>query len=89
MKKITVFALILALIFSLSACGRRREEKETTPAQTTAPTTAPTTEPITVPTLPDMTMPSENIPDPTVDSNSTTPTDGENSNDTTDATENR
>ena len=75
MKRTAVFALILTLIFCLSACGGRQEERDTTPNTTNAPATEPTSEPITVPTLPDMTMPSENIPDPTVDSNSTQPSD--------------
>lgn len=66
MKKTTVFALVLMLIFCLSACRARNTQKESAPAGTT--------QPITVPSLPDMTMPSENIPDPTVDSHSTTPT---------------
>lgn len=77
MKKTAIFTLILALIFSMSACGRRRDNRETTPSTTSSPTTESTSDPITVPTLPDMTMPSENIPDPTVDSNSTQPTDEE------------
>lgn len=74
MKKFTVIALVLVLTVSLAACGRRRNE----PTETTRDTT-----PITVPTVPDMTMPSSNIPDPTVDSNSTTATDDTRSTETT------
>ena len=66
MKKSIIFSLVLMLVFCLSACRNRNAQKESTPSGTT--------QPITVPTLPDMTMPSENIPDPTVDSHSTTPT---------------
>ena len=69
---ITIVALLLAVF--LSACGcTNRVNDVTTP--TTKPTTAPTTEPIV--SMPDMTVPSTNIPDPTVDSNSTMSTDGE------------
>lgn len=64
MKKFSVIALVLALTLSLGACGRRKNN-----SVTTTPTKDST--PITVPTMPDMTMPSTNIPDPTVDSNST------------------
>ena len=66
MKKI--FALVPArlLIASLAGCGRNDAEPETEPSQIITPSTTP----ITVPTLPDMTMPSSNIPDPTVNSNS-------------------
>ena len=67
MKKLSVIALIIVMALSLGACGRKKQE----PIQTTGDTT-----PMTVPTMPDMTMPTSNIPDPTVDSNSTMSTDG-------------
>ena len=73
MKRFTTIALIATLIFCISACGKKEQRKETTPSGTT--------QPITVPTMPDMTMPSTNIPDPTVESHSTTPTMGENESD--------
>ena len=66
MKKFFVIALALALTLSMGACGRRKQ----TPTQATRDTA-----PITVPTTPTMTMPTSNIPDPTVDSNSTMSTD--------------
>ena len=65
MKKFAVIAVALAMVLSFSACGRNKNQP-TTPSRDT--------QPITVPTMPDMTMPSTNIPDPTVDSNSTMPT---------------
>lgn len=77
MKKFSVIALVLVLTISLAACGRRANR----PTEATRDTT-----PITVPTVPDMTMPSTNIPDPTVDSNSTTGTDGTRSTETTGTT---
>lgn len=80
MKKIAAIALVLVLILTMAACGRRRNNA----AETTRDTM-----PITVPTMPDMTMPSSNIPDPTVDSNSTMPTDGTNTTDTTGVAANR
>lgn len=67
MKKLFVIALALALTLSMGACGRRKQ----TPTEATRDTA-----PITVPTTPTMTMPTSNIPDPTVDSNSTMGTDG-------------
>ena len=66
MKKIFALVPALLLIASLAGCGRNNAEPETEPSQSITPSTIP----ITVPTLPDMTMPSSNIPDPTVDSNS-------------------
>lgn len=76
MKKFGMIAMALILTLSLCACGRRNNSEPTTPtvpkqpttAPTAAPTTAPTTEPTVMPDLPDM---DTNIPDPTVDSNST------------------
>ena len=67
MKEISVIALVIVLTLSLGACGRKKQE----PTQTTRDTA-----PMTVPTMPDMTTPTSNIPDPTVDSNSTMSTDG-------------
>ena len=67
MKKFSVIALVLVLAVSMCACGKRNNE----PTRTTRDTT-----PTTVPTVPTVTMPSTNIPDPTVDSNSTMGTDG-------------
>ena len=72
MKKFTLFAFILMLIIGLSACGRNEMEPSSAPSTTgsTETTTEATSEPITVPSMPDMTLPSSNVPDPTVDSNS-------------------
>lgn len=65
MKKI--YALMLALLLlGLTGCGRNDAEPETEPSKVTEPST----EPITVPTVPDKTMPSSNIPDPSVESHS-------------------
>lgn len=79
MKKFGMIAMALILTLSLCACRRRDPSETTTPtttqpttAPTTAPATAPTTEPTVMPDLPDM---DTNIPDPTVDSNSTDETD--------------
>lgn len=60
MKKLCALMLAMLILAALAGCGRKHEE----------PKTQPSTEPITIPTVPDMTMPSSNIPDPTVDSNS-------------------
>jgi len=73
MKRFTAIALIVTLIFCVSACRKKEQQKETAPSGTT--------QPITVPTMPDMTVPSTNIPDPTVESHSTTPTMDENESD--------
>ena len=62
MKKFAVIVMSLVMVLSFSACGRNNKQP-TTPSRDT--------QPITVPTESDMTMPSTNIPDPTVDSNST------------------
>ena len=69
MKKIIVFTLVLIIMASLCAC-RKENNTQTTAATETQ---APSTEPVTIPSMPDMTMPSSNIPDPTVDSNSGNP----------------
>ena len=74
MKKIILPAIILAVVFSFSGCGRRNEENMQ-PSETT--------QPITVPTLPDATLPSSNIPDPSVESNSTMPNQDETTTTTT------
>ena len=63
MKTNAIIALALAVTFCFAGCGRNKPEE----TQATEPAT---TAPITVPTMPDMTIPSENIPDPTVESNS-------------------
>lgn len=63
MKKNAIIALALAVTLCFAGCGRNKPEE----SQATEPAT---TAPITVPSMPEMTMPSENIPDPTVDSNS-------------------
>ena len=62
MKKLGILALVFALLFSLSACRRKEQSK---PTETTPVTTAPSVIPEMDPTL------ETNIPDPTVDSNST------------------
>ena len=81
MKKFAIIATALAMVLSFSACGKNKNQP-TTPSRAT--------QPITVPTKPDMTMPSTNIPDPTVDSNSTMPTgDTGNTNSTTGTAANR
>lgn len=71
MKKYGIFALVLVLVLSLAACGRRKNQ-ETTPS-TMAPTIiSPTT--ILDPTIMDPTL-DTNIPDPNVDTHMTDPTD--------------
>lgn len=69
MKKFGIIALTLVLTFALSAC-RRGDDKETTIPPETA--SRATTVPTTIDTMPiiDPTI-GTNIPDPTVDSNST------------------
>ena len=68
MKKCIAILLAALLTLSLAACRRNAEE------------TTPTTDPITIPlpetTIPTITMPSmgPNIPDPTVNDNSTNDT---------------
>ena len=62
MKKFTIFALVMVLIFTFTACGR----KNNTPTETKPVTTQPATEEMTLPTI-DPTM-GTNIPDPEVDS---------------------
>ena len=65
MKKISILALTLMMIFSMIGCRRK---EETRPTQTTPPATQEVTTPSIMPTI-DPTM-GTNIPDPTVDSNS-------------------
>ena len=64
MKRIGVFALIFTMLFSLCAC-RRKEEPKPTETRPVATEPAPTVMPEMDPTI------GTNIPDPTVDSNST------------------
>lgn len=78
MKKFSAFTLALVLAVALCACGRRQDDaptNNTTEPTTTEPATMPpvTTEPATTaPTIiPDMPELDTNVPDPTVDSNST------------------
>ncbi len=80
MKKFGMLALTVILVLSLCACGRRDNRNPTTEPTTIAPTTTPattapattapaTTEaPTVMPDIPDM---ETNIPDPTVNDNST------------------
>ena len=65
MKQLLAMTFALALVFSLSACGRRREEPVTVP--TTAPTTMATTPTIAATTHETEPTMSTNIPDPSVD----------------------
>ena len=64
MKRLGIFTLIVAMLFSLCAC-RRKEETKPTETKPVATETAPTVIPEMDPTI------GTNIPDPTVDSNST------------------
>lgn len=78
MKKYGVIALVLVLTMSLCACGRKDDTATTVPTETTSrPTTQPTAAPTTETTIPmlDPTV-DTNIPDPTVDHNSTEGMDG-------------
>ena len=76
MKRFSLLILILMLIFTLCACGRRKDEKPTEPQmQPTQGATMPEVLPDMDPTL------GTNIPDPTVDSNSNTMTDSTEQND--------
>ena len=78
MKKLFSAALILTMVFALSACGGKKQEPMPattvpTTASTTVPTTAATTtEPAGTNIIPATTM-GTNIPDPSVDRNSTEP----------------
>ena len=62
MTKFTVFALVMVLIFTFTACGKKTD----TPKATAPVATQPETEDMTIPTI-DPTM-GTNIPDPEVDS---------------------
>ena len=62
MKKFTIFALVMVLIFTFTACGKKTD----IPNATTPTATQPVTEDMTIPTI-DPTM-GTNIPDPEVDS---------------------
>lgn len=66
MKKFAIFALLVIFVLSLAACGRRKDN------MVEDPTTMPTT------VIPTETMPTtgNNIPDPTVNDNSTENKDG-------------
>ena len=65
MQKIVILTLALIIMSSLCACRKQNIEQATAATEPQAPT-----EQITIPSMPDMTMPSTNIPDPTVDSHS-------------------
>lgn len=88
MKKLFTIVLSLVLTFSLAACGCQAKDKTqpstvpSTAPTTTAPTTAATTVPTTASTMPMDPTVGTNIPDPTVDANST-----EGTNSITDSTE--
>ncbi len=79
MKKFVSLLLVLFVVMSFAACGRRNDTdtnattESTAAPTTTAPTTAPTTMPVTMP----VTMPTieTNIPDPDTN-NGTQNTDG-------------
>lgn len=80
MKKFSIIALAIIMAVAFVACGRKKDNNETTVPTTTAATTTPTT---TAPTiLPDPTL-GTNIPDPSVDTTMPDMTDG------TDMTENQ
>lgn len=82
MKKLTIFIMAFALACSIAACGCQNSSgMDNTTGTTSAPTTTPTTAPMIDPTILDPTF-ETNIPDGTVNENSTMPSD------TTDATEN-
>jgi len=85
MKKLTILILTFALACSIVACGCQSsggmDNTTGTTAPTTAPTTTPATRPMIDPTILDPTF-ETNIPDGTVNDNSTVPSD------TTDGTEN-
>lgn len=69
MKKFGVLMLAIIVIFSMSGCRGRKHEQETMP---TSGPTVPTTQPQTAPTNPATNPTLEtNIPDPTVNDNST------------------
>lgn len=62
MKKTGIFAIALLLALSLAACGRKKDNKETTPTNDTK-STMPS---VLDPTIMDPTL-DTNIPDPSVD----------------------
>lgn len=81
MKSISLIAIVLVLVASLSACRRGNNTETTAPTETTrptattqTPTTQPTTEPTILPTI-DPTL-DTNIPDPSVDTSMPDATDG-------------
>lgn len=74
MKQLSAIILALVLAVGLCACGcTRRDDPMPSEKPVTTPTTTPPTTPTTTPptTMPDIPEPETNIPDPTVDSNST------------------
>lgn len=75
MKRLTAFILSLALACSVAACGCQSNNlADNTTATTGTTPTIPTTQPILDPTILDPTF-ETNIPDSTVNDNSTMPTD--------------
>lgn len=81
MKRIVIIALVLVLACSIAACGCQNSSDMNNTTATTKATTNPTTEPMIDPTILDPTF-ETNIPDSTVNENSTGHTG------TTDSTEN-
>lgn len=79
MKKISIIFLVLALAFSIAACGRRDNSETNMPA-----TTTPSTD-MTI--LPDPTI-GTNIPDPEVDTSMPMYTESTGTNAETDSTSN-
>lgn len=70
MKKPYIFAI--AVLMALSLCACRSGNNNATSVPTTQATSRPTTAPTTAPTVPSTNFSeATNIPDPTVDSNST------------------
>lgn len=68
MKKITIAIMAAVLVFAITACGRNRD---------TDPSSAPTTQPTTMPFMPEMDPTLDtNIPDPDINTETPTFTDG-------------
>lgn len=71
MKKIIIFAFVLALVFSLCACACSKETME--PIGTTDATTEPTTVTIMPTTEMTIPVPETNIPDPSINTDPIVP----------------